>query len=71
MWPQRTYVPVPLLELSSDAPLVREPRQEWAFDEMKALLMHVNAYLALPFHSIPIQIQAIINWVRPLYWYLR
>ena len=36
--------------LSGNAPLVQEPYQEQTFNEIKALLMHVNAYSALCFH---------------------
>ena len=49
MWQWPTYIIVPLLELSGYAPLVWEQHQEQAFNEMKALLMHVNAYPALHF----------------------
>ena len=46
MWPQRSHVLAPLLELTGDAPFVLGPHQEIAFKETKALLMHycLNAY---------------------------
>ena len=50
MWLQRSYVMVPLLKLSGNA-----PRQEQLFNKMKALLMHdcLNAY---PDLNLPLNI---------------
>ena len=54
MWPQHSHALKPLLELTDDVPFLWGLRQEQAFKEMKALLMHdyLNAYpdLNLPFN---------------------
>ena len=69
MLPQLTHVLAPLLELSVDAPFVREPRQEQAFKEINALLMHdcLNAYPDLNCLSTSTGMRVIINWLRLLY----
>ena len=80
MWSQRSHVLAPLLELTGDAPFVWGPRQELAFKEMKALLMHdfLNAYpdLNLPFdvytNASDYQLgAAIIQNGRPIAYYSR